>query len=443
MKKVYVLTLGCPRNLVDSEVLLGLLSDKGFDIVDTPESSDIAIVNTCGFIEDAKKESIDMILHLADLKKISVIKKLIVTGCLSQRYPEELVKEIGEIDAVFGTSDFVKIPDMIERLITGKNIKEVANNPDFLYDHTFGRKLQTLSHYTYVKIQEGCSNKCSYCVIPDLRGPRRSRPSGSIIEEISILKKEHNIRELLIVGQDTTSYGMDLAGRSLLPELLTRAASVMDDGWIRLLYTHPAHFSDELIDVIAENRNICKYVDLPVQHINDRILKKMNRRITKDGITSLIKRIRARIDNATLRTSIIVGFPGETDKEFDELLEYLQEIRFERLGAFIFSREEGTPAYRYKGQVPDPVKNSRFDRVMALQQEISAENNRKLLNKEITVLVDEADPSDPGQFICRGEMDAPEVDGVAYVRGEGVKPGEFINIRVTGTMEYDLIGDVV
>ncbi|MFH1552389.1 MAG: 30S ribosomal protein S12 methylthiotransferase RimO [Candidatus Omnitrophota bacterium] len=443
MKKVYVLSLGCPRNLVDAEVLLGLLEEKGFTLTEKAEGADVAIVNTCGFIQDAKEESVEVILQLADLKKKNKIKKLIVTGCLSQRYPAELMDEIREIDGMFGSADFTKIPEMISAFLSGGKIREVASSPEFLYDHLYKRKLLTSPHYAYVKIQEGCSNKCSYCVIPRLKGPRRSRTVKSVLEEIKRLRDEHATKELIFIGQDTTSFGYDKKGTGRIAELLRKASPIMESGWIRLLYTHPAHFPDELIETIANTDNICRYIDLPIQHINDRILRKMNRSLTKRGIEGLLGRIRKRIKPVAVRTSVIVGFPGETESEFRELLDFLKEARFDRLGAFIYSREEGTAAAGFEGQVSSELKKARFDEVMKLQQKISAENNLELLGRKMKVLVDEADPQDPQQFVGRSEMDAPEVDGVVYVKGAGLRVGDFADVCITGTMEYDLMGETV
>lgn len=443
MEKIYVLSLGCPRNLLDSEVLLGELKKKGFRITEDPMDADVAIVNTCGFVQDAKEESIDAILRLVDLKKEGKIKKIVVSGCLPQRYPKELMDEIKEIDGVFGTSDFTMIPERIEKLFSGKRVKEVKEDPDFLYDHLMERQLLTSSHSVYVKIQEGCSNRCSYCVIPDLKGPRRSREIQSVLKEISTMKKSHDIKELILIGQDTTSFGFDRGEKNELPELLKKASSAMSDGWVRLLYTHPAHFTDELVDVLAGSENVCRYVDLPIQHINDRILKKMNRRVTREEITDLITRLRKKIEGVTIRTSIIVGFPGETPEEFQELVEFLKETRFDRLGCFIYSQEEGTPAAAFGDQVPEEEKKKRFDKIMRLQQEISLENNQKFLGKKLKVLIDEKDPVDTEQFIGRSEMDSPEVDGVIYVKGENLKCGDFRDVLITGTMEYDLIGEAV
>lgn len=451
MKKIFLLSLGCPRNLLDSEVLAGLLEKKGFCIVESAEEADIAIVNTCGFIQDAKTESIDALLQLAELKKDGKIQKLVVAGCLAQRYPDQIMNEISEIDGIFGTADLTAIPELINAIYTGDRVRRVSAKPDFIYNETHARRIMTPEHSVYVKIQEGCSNKCSYCVIPALKGPHRSRTISSVIREVETLKKDGTVRELLIIGQDTTSFGLERGGRNELAELLRRVSPLMDEGWVRLLYTHPANFTDELIEVIAGTGNICKYVDLPIQHINDRILKAMNRRTTGAGIVDLIGRIRRKIGEVTIRTSVIVGFPGETDEEFGELLDLLKDIRFERLGAFIFSREEGTKAFDFKEQVPEAVKKARLDELMRLQQKISAENNLKHLGRVMKVLIEEKhDPRADGRrqttegiFIGRTEMDAPEVDGVIYVRGKSPVIGEFCDVRVTGTMEYDLAGEAV
>ena len=300
--------------MLDSEVLMGLLESKGFSITDVPEDADTAIVNTCGFIEAAKEESIEMILRLAELKSEGRISALVVMGCLSQRYPGEMLGQISEIDAVFGTADLAKIPDMLGELGRGRRLSEVSPVPDYLYDGRTPRKLLTPQHSVYVKIQEGCSNRCSYCVIPDLKGPRRSRSISSVVAEVKALKSVYPVKELMLIGQDTTSFGLDNPGRALLPELIAEVSPLMEDGWVRLLYTHPAHFSDELIGVISGTPNVCRYVDLPIQHINDRILDAMNRRVSRADIESLLDRVREGIDDVTIRTSVIVGFPGETEK---------------------------------------------------------------------------------------------------------------------------------
>ncbi len=424
MKKIYLVSLGCPRNLVDSEVLQGLLEERGFTVAaDAGDGIDAAIVNTCGFIQDAKQESVDMILRLAALKKEGRIKKLVVSGCLSQRYPKELMEEIKEIDGIFGTSDFIRIPGLLDAVLAGEKIEQISSAPGFLYDHSSKRAFLTPPHYAYVKIQEGCPNRCSYCVIPDLRGRLRSRTVDSILREAGNIKAERAVKELILIGQDITSFGIERSGRSELADLLKKIGPVMKNGWVRLLYTHPARFTDELIDVIRDTGNICRYVDLPVQHVNDGILRDMNRCHNRDDITGLIRRLRRRVKGVALRTSIIVGFPGETDAQFEELLDFLREIKFERLGAFMYSREEGTRAAGFSGQIPQKVKRDRFDEVMRLQQEISRENNLKLLGKTMKVLIDERLDTDPGQFSGRTYMDAPEVDGTVFVRGEDLRTG--------------------
>jgi ribosomal protein S12 methylthiotransferase len=443
MKKIYVLSLGCPRNLVDSEVLIGKLKEEGFSMSESAEGSEVAIVNTCAFIEDARKESIDHILQLAEMKKSGMIKRLVVTGCLSQRYPSELMDEIKEIDGIFGTSDFLNIPGRLDLISRGERLREVGPDPRYLYDHTQKREILTAPYSVYVKIQEGCSNRCSYCVIPDLKGPRRSREISSIVREVGSLRENSPVKEIVLIGQDTTSFGMDTHAGSGLAALLREVSAVMDGGWVRLLYTHPAHFSDELIDTMASAKNICRYVDLPIQHINDGILKKMNRRVTRKDITGLIGRIRQGLEGVVLRTSVIVGFPGETEDDIDELIDFLERTRFDRLGAFIYSREDGTPAGSMPGQVPLKTKQQRFDRVMRLQQRISQENNEKLLGSRFEVLVEEPEPSSPGLFSARSYMDAPEVDGVIYIKGDGLETGQFADVRITGAAEYDLTGEAV
>ena len=443
MKKVFVLSLGCPRNMVDSEVLLGKLAEAGFSLSDNAQDAEIAIVNTCGFIEDAKKESVDCILQLAEMKKTGKLKKLVVTGCLAQRYPSELGSEILEIDAIFGSSDFLSIPNVLLSLSDKKKITEISDSPHYLYDHTSSRRLLTPNHSVYVKIQEGCSNICSYCVIPALKGPRRSRDVYSVVEEVRGLKDKYDVKEIVLIGQDTTSFGFDKPGSPDIADLVKEVSGVMSGGWVRLLYTHPAHFSDKLIDTIASSDNICRYVDLPIQHINDDILTMMNRRVSKKKILELIEKIRASIAGVSIRTSVIVGFPGETEQHFSELMNVLEEVKFDRLGAFIYSKEEGTPAESFPQQVPEKLKKDRFKKVMELQQGISAEKNSYFMGRTIKVLIDESDPEDENLFTGRSEMDAPEVDGMVYVRGKGINPGEFVDVKISGVMEYDLIGDAV
>lgn len=412
-EKIGILSLGCPRNLVDSETMLGRLKSKNRRIVDVKDA-DVAIVNTCAFIEDAKRESIDAILNLIDLKRKGVIRKIIVAGCLAQRYPEELRKNFKEVDAFVGT--------------LGLNHNEI------------NRYLLTPRHSVYLKISEGCANKCSYCVIPAIKGPFVSRGMASIINEVRRLDRL-GVKELNIVGQDITLYGRDIFGKPSLAGLLKKiVAAAGNIKWIRLLYMNPERLDDELIEVIGSEPKICKYIDMPLQHINDRILKLMNRNTSRKQITSLIRKIRKAVPGAALRTSLIAGFPSETKKEFEELVDFIGEVKFERLGAFIYSREEGTAAYHFKGQVAQKTKEERFDRIMAAQQEIAKGVNSGFINKEIDALIEEKDAKDAGLYLARSQYDAPEVDGIVYVRSrKSLKPGDIVKVRIEDTLEYDLV----
>jgi len=437
---IFVISLGCPRNLVDSEVLTGSLKQKGFRVLHEFKACSAAIVNTCGFIEDAKEESIDAILELAELKKKGRLERLIVTGCLSQRYGKHLMKEVEGIDAVFGSGNFREIPEYIGRILNGEKISSVDRVPNFLYDHRMPRSVMTPRHSVYVKIQEGCMNLCSYCVIPQIKGPYRSRAAESVLDEIRALKKS-GAKEINLIGQDTTLYGAERYKRPALAGLIKKASRIMKSGWIRLLYTHPAHYDEELIGALRDEEPLCKYLDLPIQHISDKILKRMNRRVTKKDITALIEKLRKVIPGLAIRTSVMVGFPGETDRDFNELEAFIKEIKFERLGAFIYSREEGTVAFDFSNHVPEKEKEQRFARVMEAQKKVSAEKNQTYLGRTMKVLIDERDESGPGQYLGRTEYDAPEVDGGVYVKSKkALKPGDFVNARIEGVMEYDLAG---
>jgi ribosomal protein S12 methylthiotransferase len=416
--KVGIISLGCARNLVDSEIILSRLIGKGYQLVDIRDA-DIGIINTCSFIEEAKKESLEVIQEVIGLKKKGGLKKIIVTGCLPQRYHKELAENLQEIDALVGR---LNLDDKLE----------------------FERRLLTPKHFAYVKICESCVNKCSYCVIPQIKGPFTSRDIESIADEVAELDKK-GVREINLIGQDTTYYGCDIYGEPRLSGLIEKVISRTENiKWVRLLYTHPAHFSDSLLEQFRKQPKLCKYIDLPLQHINDRILKLMNRRITREDTLRLLERIRREIPQAAIRTSIIVGFPGETDKEFEELLGFLEEQQFERLGAFIYSREEGTAAYNFKGQVPEKVKQERFDLLMARQQEIAGEINRKFLGKEAQVLIDEKEEKGENIYLGRTEFDAPEVDGLVYVHTDKrLGPGDLVKVKITDTLEYDLVGQTI
>jgi len=412
-QKLGIITLGCPRNLVDAEGLLGRLDSKGYAITEDIASADIALVNTCAFIEDARCESVDAILDLIELKKQGKLKKIIVHGCLTQRYKDQLRKELPEIDAFVGS--------------LGLN-------------HQQRRFALTPGHYAYLKICEGCVNNCSYCVIPGIKGRLESLDEEAIIRKVRDFSRQ-KISELNIIGQDITGYGMDLKGKSGLSGLLNKIVDNSPDiGWLRLLYLNPERVSDELLGLIKDEKRICKYIDLPIQHINDRILHLMKRKITGKEIIALIKKIRKTIPGVALRTSLIVGFPSETETEFRELLGFVQDARFERLGVFVYSREEGTPAYNFKGQLSSGKKQERFDIIMSEQRKISALVNGRFLGKSIPVLIEE---KQDGAYIGRSEYDAPEVDGLVYVNSDKeLKVGEFVEAKITDTLEYDLVGEV-
>ena len=410
--RVGILSLGCPRNLVDSESILGRLHLKGYDIVDI-DKADVAIVNTCVFIDDAKRESIDAILDLIQAKKEGRLKKIIVQGCLSQRYKDELIKELPEVDAFVGK---------------------------LFLDSDLGRFAITPKYFAYLKICEGCINTCSYCVIPKIKGKFVSLDETAIIRKVEKFDKE-DISELNIIGQDITGFGIDLYGRTDLSSLLKKIVKCAKHiGWFRLLYLYPSRVDENLLKIIKDEPRVCKYIDLPVQHINDRILKLMNRGTTKKAIIALIDKIRKTIPDVAIRSSVITGFPTETEKEFRELLDFIREIKFERLGAFVYSREEGTKAYGMKGQLLNKIKQERFNEVMLLQQDISKEVNRKFLGKRLEVLIDSKEGT---SYLGRTQYDAPEVDGQVYINSNKVlRPGDFVKAVITDTMEYDLVGEV-
>ena len=410
-QKIGILSLGCPRNLVDAEALAGRLNSKNYSIVDDISGAQVVLVNTCAFIQEAKRESIDAILDLIELKKQGQLKKIIVYGCLAQRY-KNLAKDLPEVDAFVGT--------------LGLN-------------HESKRFALTPKHYAYLKICEGCVNQCSYCVIPKIKGRLLSLDEAAIIRQVKCFNRGH-ISELNIIGQDITGFGIDTCGESQLTGLLRKIISHAPDiGWIRLLYLNPQRITSELLELVASSARICKYIDLPIQHINNRILKLMHRAITRQEIIALIKKIRKVVPGVYLRTSLIVGFPSETEKEFNELLEFIKEAKFDRLGAFIYSREEGTPAYNFKGQITQQLKQDRFDKIMSTQCQIAAGLNAKFLGQIISVLVEE---KQDGVYLGRSQGDAPEVDGVVYINTkQSLKIGKFIQVKITDTYEYDLVGE--
>ncbi len=443
--RIGIKSLGCTKNFVDTEVICGKLREKGYQISEKIDNSDIVIINTCSFIRDAVKESIDEILNLIKLKKEGKIKHIIVSGCLPQRYKDDnLYQELPEVDAFLGVGDLLVVDNVIKRVLQGEQIYKVSSEPKFLYNHNTPRTILTPQHYAYIKISEGCQNNCSYCLIPKIRGNHRSRRMEDIIEEVKLISKKQNLSEIILIGQDTTLYGIDLYGEYRLAELLKKLSllEINNLKWIRLLYTHPTHYNDELIEVIASYPKICAYLDLPLQHISDKILKRMNRPVEKNYVISLIDKLRDRIPNLSLRTTFMVGFPGENDQNFEELLNFVKEFRFERLGAFVFSREEGTPAYDFPQQIPRRIKKERLKELMLTQQSISEEINSSYIGKVIEVLIDEIKSGKTKIAIGRTKGDVPEIDGKVVVRTDKAQVGKFVKVKVTKASEYDLVGEI-
>jgi len=433
--KVALISLGCSKNLVDSEIMLGLLTLNGFVLENNLTDADVIIINTCGFILPAKKEAIDTILSAAEYKRIGKCRVLVVTGCLVQKYRKDLVDEIPEIDGFLGTSEFENIVSLVNEKLDGSSRNIKAGD---LYQN---RYLATQAHTAYIKIAEGCSNRCTYCLIPELRGKYQSRPLESVVEEVKKLTAL-GVKEITLIAQDTTFYGVDIYGEPKLPQLLKLLAEESVP-WIRLLYCYPLHISQELLDVMAAYPNICHYLDIPIQHSDNTVLKRMGRRETKSFLLNLFSNIRKTIPDIALRTTCMVGFPGETEKIFQGLLDFIEEVRFDWMGAFTYSREEDTPAALMKNQVPEKDKEDRFHRLMSLQAKISSEQKKKWIGKTISVLIEGLSPDHPEYFIGRSEYHAPEVDGVVLIRKQAeLKPGDFYPVRITDADVYDLIGEI-
>lgn len=440
MLKIALESLGCSKNLVDAEIMMGILNKKGYKLVGDFEEADIILVNTCGFIESAKQESIDTILELAQLKETANLKILIVTGCLAQRYADELKNEIPEIDAIVGTGSYQNIDEIVNSLKEEKHIVSL-NDIDFVYNENLPRYISTPSHMAYLKIGEGCDNKCTYCIIPKLRGKYRSRKIEDIIIEAKDLAAK-GVKEVVVIAQDTTKYGYDLYGKEMLPKLLEELANIEGLKWIRIMYSYPESISEELVKVIKKYDNICNYFDMPIQHASNKILKLMNRHTTREDILSKVEMIRSHIPNATLRTTIIVGFPGETEKDFNELIEFVKIAKFDRLGAFTYSREEDTPADKLPNHVEEETKLARKDALMLVQQEISQNLNLAKVGNEYEVLIEEQ--IEDKVYIGRTQGDAEEIDSIVYVKSNNqLKAGDFVNVKINSALEYDLMGDVI
>ncbi len=444
-KKICLTSLGCSKNLVDSEIMLGILDDKGYELITSRSDADVLIVNTCAFIGDAREESVEAILDLAEHKKTGRCKSLIVTGCLSQRYSDELLKELPEVDYFVGTGEYPRIAEILD---SSPEEKVFVNTPTYVHDSTTPRRISTPSHYAYVKLAEGCSNHCTYCAIPAIRGEFRSRPARAVLDEIKNLA-DAGVKEINLIAQDTTSYGTDLNDTDIADILKQIADPDVSRGieWIRLLYLYPARVSDELIKTIRDEPKICPYLDLPIQHISDRVLGAMNRRYSKQDVTTFIEKARAEIVGVVLRTSLITGFPGETEEEFEELLGFIKDVQFDRLGAFKYSQEQDTPASLLKPQISDDIKENRLARIMNAQEDISLERNMQLVGKTLDVLIEgHSDDGEGGNtYVGRTQGQAPDVDGVTYVvtTSADLNPGDIIKTTITHATEHDLIGEAV
>lgn len=434
------MSLGCDKNLVDSEMMLGMLAEKGYCFTDDENDADAVVVNTCCFIGDAKEESVNTILEMAEMKKSGRIKALVVTGCLAQRYREEIRKEIEEVDAVIGTSAIEELPAVLDAAFKGK-AEDCYHRLDEKPLTGKKRILTTGGHYAYLKIAEGCDKHCTYCIIPKVRGPYRSVPMESLVGEAQVLA-DQGVKELILVAQETTVYGQDIYGHKALPELLERLCGIDGLVWIRLLYCYPEEIDDALIRVIQKEEKICHYLDIPIQHASDAVLKRMGRRTNQKELTNTVNKLRREIPDICLRTTLITGFPGETEEDFETLYSFVEETAFDRLGVFPYSQEEDTPAAEMLDQIPEEVKQARCDELMALQQEIAFDAAAAMKGQTVTAMI-EGKVADEDVYVARTYKDAPDVDGFLFIQTDReLMTGDFAQVRITGSHEYDLMGEL-
>ena len=439
--KILFVSLGCDKNLVDTEVMLGMLTGKGYSITDDENEADVVVINTCCFIGDAKEESINNILEMAELRKSGQIKALIVTGCLAQRYKEEIQTEIPEVDAIIGTTAIDTIVETLEGVLAGQSHNHIEDiNLPPVYDKK--RIVTTGGHYAYLKIAEGCDKRCSYCIIPKVRGNYRSIPMESLIAEAKQLV-EFGAKELILVAQETTLYGKDLYGEKSLPKLLHELCRIDGLYWIRILYCYPEEITDELIETIRTEEKVCHYLDIPIQHASDNILKRMGRRTNQQELRDMIAKLRERIPDICLRTTLITGFPGETQEDYEELMAFVDEMEFDRLGVFTYSAEEDTPAATFDDQIDEELKKDRQAEIMELQQEIAFEKAQDAVGRTVLAIIEGKLP-DEHAYAARTYMDAPGVDGLVFVQTSAeLMTGDFVKVKITGSYEYDLIGEIV
>lgn len=438
--RLLFISLGCDKNLVDSEVMLALLNEKGYVMTDDETEADIIIINTCCFINDAKEESIQTILEMAEYKKAGSCKALIVTGCLAQRYKQEIVEEIPEVDAVLGTTTYEEIVKAVDEALAGKHLLEFRD-VDAKPAGSHRRLLTTGGHYAHLKIAEGCDKHCTYCIIPKVRGRYRSVPMEQLVAEAEDLAAQ-GVKELILVAQETTLYGVDLYGEKSLHRLLRELCKIRGIRWVRILYCYPEEIYEDLIRTIREEPKICHYLDLPIQHASDHVLRRMGRRTTKKDLTEIIGHLREEIPDIVLRTTLICGFPGETQKDHEELMQFVDEMEFDRLGVFTYSQEEDTPAALMEDQIPEEVKEERREELMELQQEIAFDKNESMAGRELLAMV-EGKVADENAYVARTYMDAPGIDGYLFINTEEtLVTGDFARVKVTGALEYDLIGEI-
>ena len=438
--KIFCVSLGCDKNLVDTEMMLGLLNKDGYTFTDDEHEADVVVVNTCCFIGDAKEESVNTILEMAELKEEGRCKALIVTGCMAQRYKQEILDEIPEVDGILGTSTYDEISNVLKKVLGGSR-ESCFHDLNALPNVEVPRVVTTGGYYAFLKIAEGCDKRCTYCIIPDLRGSYRSVPMERLIEEAKQLASQ-GVKELILVAQETTLYGIDLYKKKSLPKLLHELCKIPGIQWIRIQYCYPEEITQELIETIREEEKICNYLDIPIQHASDRILKRMGRRTNQKQLREMIASLRSQIPDIALRTTLISGFPGETEEDQEEVMRFVDEMEFERLGVFAYSQEEDTPAAEFPDQVPQELKEERRDEIMELQQEISYEKSQSMIGKVLEVMI-EGKVADENAYVGRTYMDAPGVDGLIFINTDlDLMSGDFVRAKVTGALEYDLIGEI-
>ena len=438
--KIFCVSLGCDKNPVDTEMMLGLLNKDGYTITDDEHEADVVVVNTCCFIGDAKEESVNTILEMAELKKDGRCKALIVTGCMAQRYKQEILDEIPEVDGILGTSTYDEISNVLKKVLGGSR-ESCFHDLNALPNVEVPRVVTTGGYYAFLKIAEGCDKRCTYCIIPDLRGSYRSVPMERLIEEAKQLASQ-GVKELILVAQETTLYGIDLYKKKSLPKLLHELCKIPGIQWIRIQYCYPEEITQELIETIREEEKVCNYLDIPIQHASDRILKRMGRRTNQKQLREMIASLRSQIPDIALRTTLISGFPGETEEDQEEVMRFVDEMEFERLGVFAYSQEEVTPAAEFPDQVPQELKEERRDEIMELQQEISYEKSQSMIGKVLEVMI-EGKVADENAYVGRTYMDAPGVDGLIFINTDlDLMSGDFVRAKVTGALEYDLIGEI-